>query len=122
MDVTPPLQSTLPTDRLLGRAAELRAMALTGTSQQANELNRLADRFSRLAAERRAHAAQAIQAANWWFQHYRRTGDQRALRCASVCRDMAVERQRTVRRTPTASGLHERPESVAGLVRAAAGR
>ena len=39
-------------------------------------------------------AAPTIQAANSWFQHYRRTGDQRALRCAIACREMAVERKR----------------------------
>jgi hypothetical protein len=57
-------------------------------------LNRRADRLMRLAAERQADAAPTIQAANSWFQHYRRTGDQRALRCAIACREMAVERKR----------------------------
>jgi hypothetical protein len=93
-DVTSPLKSALPIERLLDRAAELRAMALIVTTRQADMLNRQADRLVRLAAERQADAAPTVQAANSWFQHYRRTGDQRALRCAIACRDMAVERKR----------------------------
>jgi hypothetical protein len=93
-DVTSPLKSALSTERLLDRAAELRAMALNVTTQQADVLNRQANRLVRLAAERQADAAPTIQAANSWFQHYRRTGDQRALRCAIACREMAVERKR----------------------------
>jgi hypothetical protein len=93
-DVTSPLKSALSTERLLDRAAELRAMALIVTTRQADVLNRRADRLVRLAAERQADAAPTIQTANSWFQHYRRTGDQRALRCAIACRDMAVERKR----------------------------
>ena len=74
----------------------------------------VADRFVRL------DAVPTIQAANWWFQYYRRTGDQRALQCAIACRDMAVERKRTVRSTPTSRGLKARARAVfaAGLARA----
>jgi hypothetical protein len=93
-DVTSPPKSALSTERLLDRAAELRSMALIVTTQQADVLNRQANRLVRLAAERQADAAPTIQAANSWFQHYRRTGDQRALRCAIACREMAVERKR----------------------------
>ena len=40
-------------------------------------------------------AAQTIKEANWWLQHYRRTGDPRALQCALACHEVALERQRT---------------------------
>ena len=40
-------------------------------------------------------AAQTIKEANWWLQHYRQTGDPRALQCALACHDVALERQRT---------------------------
>jgi len=115
-DVTSPLKSALSTERLLDRAAELRAMALTVTTRQADVLNRQADRIVRLAAERQADAAPTIQAANSWFQHYRRTGDPRALRCAIACRDMAVERKRAARSTPISSGRKARLAT--GLARA----
>jgi hypothetical protein len=109
-DVTSPLKFALSTERLLDRAAELRAMALTVTSRQAELLTRRADQFVRRAVERQTHAAPTIQAANSWFQHYRRTGDQDALRCAIACRDMAVERKRAARSMPLSS-MHKAREA-----------
>ena len=48
-------------------------------------------------------AAQTIKEANWWLQHYRRTGDPRALQCALAYHDAALERQHTANLWRTSS-------------------
>ena len=48
-------------------------------------------------------AAQTIKEANWWLQHYRRTGDPRALQCALAYHDVALERQHTANLWRTSS-------------------
>jgi hypothetical protein len=51
-------------------------------------------------ATQESEAAASLREANWWFQHYLRTRDPRALRCAVTCRGIALERQREIRIEP----------------------
>jgi hypothetical protein len=126
MSSAPPPLSALSADRLQ-RAKELRAMALMATTKPvADALNRMARGFERQALAERSRlaseppdAAQTAATADWWGQHYLRTGNPRALRCANVCNAIAVQRQ-SVARSELASTDHNQAALHAQKARAAA--